>query len=174
MRISSWDPTGALIRDVGLGAALVPRFPGVTSALGCVVADLRHDFVRTVNRPLDAVDMAMVWEALAQQVAEGRRLIEAAASGLPIVATSAVDGTGIEELRGHIAARVAEKQAAVQRIEADLASVAAGLAGAGGLAGRAAATHAGRDVPDVVAIGVALAWRWTAPRGCPRGRPRET
>jgi N-methylhydantoinase A len=31
--------TGALIKEVGLGSALVPRFPGVTSALGCVVAD---------------------------------------------------------------------------------------------------------------------------------------
>ncbi|MGI9484292.1 MAG: hydantoinase/oxoprolinase family protein, partial [Geminicoccaceae bacterium] len=47
---------GALIKEVGLGAALVPRFPGVTSALGCVVADLRHDRVQTVNRLLDQID----------------------------------------------------------------------------------------------------------------------
>ncbi len=44
---------GALIEEVGLRRALVPRFPGVTSALGCVVADMRHDRVRTVNRLLD-------------------------------------------------------------------------------------------------------------------------
>ena len=31
---------GALIRDVGLASALVPRFPGVTSALGCLMADM--------------------------------------------------------------------------------------------------------------------------------------
>ena len=48
--------TGALIQEVGLGSALVPRFPGVTSALGCVVADMRHDRVQTVNRLLDQVD----------------------------------------------------------------------------------------------------------------------
>src|SRR5690606_14859416 len=47
---------GALIKEVGLGAALVPRFPGVTSALGCVVADMRHDRVQTVNRLLNQVD----------------------------------------------------------------------------------------------------------------------
>ncbi|MEM8740153.1 MAG: hydantoinase/oxoprolinase family protein [Pseudomonadota bacterium] len=47
---------GALIREVGLGAALVPRFPGVTSALGCVVADMRHDRVQTVNTALDLLD----------------------------------------------------------------------------------------------------------------------
>jgi N-methylhydantoinase A len=47
---------GALIGDVGLKGALVPRYPGVTSALGCVVADMRHDRVRTVNRLLDDLD----------------------------------------------------------------------------------------------------------------------
>ncbi|MDH3667737.1 MAG: hydantoinase/oxoprolinase family protein [Paracoccaceae bacterium] len=49
---------GALMHDVGLGAALVPRFPGVTSALGCVVADMRHDRVQTVNRLLGDLDCA--------------------------------------------------------------------------------------------------------------------
>jgi N-methylhydantoinase A len=47
---------GALMRDLGLGSSLVPRFPGVTSALGCVVADMRHDRVQTVNRLLTDVD----------------------------------------------------------------------------------------------------------------------
>ncbi|MCW3476224.1 hydantoinase/oxoprolinase family protein [Limobrevibacterium gyesilva] len=49
---------GALIRDVGLARALVPRFPGVTSALGCVIADMRHDRVRTLNRMLAELDPA--------------------------------------------------------------------------------------------------------------------
>jgi N-methylhydantoinase A len=49
---------GALMRDVGLGSALVPRFPGVTSALGCVVADMRHDRVQTINRLLPELDCA--------------------------------------------------------------------------------------------------------------------
>jgi N-methylhydantoinase A len=44
------------MRDVGLGWALVPRFPGVTSALGCVVADMRHDRVQTVSRLLAQLD----------------------------------------------------------------------------------------------------------------------
>ena len=51
---------GALMRDVGLASALVPRFPGVTSALGCVVADMRHDRVQTVNRLLSGLDAAEV------------------------------------------------------------------------------------------------------------------
>jgi N-methylhydantoinase A len=49
---------GALLREVGLARALVPRFPGVTSALGCVIADMRHDRVRTLNRMLDGLDPA--------------------------------------------------------------------------------------------------------------------
>jgi N-methylhydantoinase A len=47
---------GALIREVGLARALVPRFPGVTSALGCVIADMRHDRVRTLNRLLGDIE----------------------------------------------------------------------------------------------------------------------
>ncbi len=55
----------------------MPARPGITNALGCVVADLRHDFVRTLNRPLDALDVAQVHAILAAQEAEGRRLIGA-------------------------------------------------------------------------------------------------
>jgi N-methylhydantoinase A len=63
---------GALVQDVGLQSALVPRFPGITSALGCVIADLRHDQVRTVNLMLDTLDVAaldrlMVNEGLAAE-----------------------------------------------------------------------------------------------------------
>jgi N-methylhydantoinase A len=48
----------ALIREVGLGSALVPRFPGVTSAMGCIIADMRHDRVQTINATLDGLDVA--------------------------------------------------------------------------------------------------------------------
>ena len=49
---------GALISEVGLSRAIVPRFPGITSALGCVIADLRHDHVETVNMMLDGLEAA--------------------------------------------------------------------------------------------------------------------
>jgi N-methylhydantoinase A len=48
----------ALIREIGLKAALVPRFPGITSALGCVLADLRHDTVQTLNVMLEGIGSA--------------------------------------------------------------------------------------------------------------------
>ena len=63
---------GALIKEVGLASALVPRFPGVTSALGCVLADMRHDHVHTLNvlleqLDIDALDAEMVARARAGQ-----------------------------------------------------------------------------------------------------------
>lgn len=42
----------ALMTDIGLKTMLLPRFPGVLCALGCAVADLRHDFSQTVQQRL--------------------------------------------------------------------------------------------------------------------------
>jgi N-methylhydantoinase A len=67
----------ALAKELAIPRVLIPARPGITNALGCVVADLRHDFVRTLNRPLDTVDMAQVHAVLAEQQAEGRALIGA-------------------------------------------------------------------------------------------------
>ncbi|MFZ1470484.1 MAG: hydantoinase/oxoprolinase family protein [Paracoccaceae bacterium] len=69
----------ALARELAVPKVLIPARPGITNALGCVVADLRHDFVRTLNRPLDMADMDQVHTVLAEQEAEGRRLIGAEA-----------------------------------------------------------------------------------------------
>jgi N-methylhydantoinase A len=66
----------AIARELGIPRVLTPARPGITNALGCVVADLRHDFVNTVNRPLHSVDIAAVHEIFAKQSAEGRRLID--------------------------------------------------------------------------------------------------
>lgn len=66
---------GALIKAVGLASALVPRFPGVTSALGCVIADMRHDYVHTVNRPLDDLDVGALTASIAEVESAGRALL---------------------------------------------------------------------------------------------------
>ncbi|MBT6441637.1 MAG: hydantoinase/oxoprolinase family protein [Alphaproteobacteria bacterium] len=66
---------GALIRDVGLASALVPRFPGVTSALGCLMADMRHDRVNTLNVALDDVDPALVEADMRHTMAEGETIL---------------------------------------------------------------------------------------------------
>jgi N-methylhydantoinase A len=66
----------ALARELGIPKVLIPARPGLTNALGCVVADVRHDFVRTVNRPLPAVDGTLVHTILEAQIAEGMATLE--------------------------------------------------------------------------------------------------
>ncbi len=65
----------ALARELGLPKVLVPARPGITNALGCVVADLRHDFVNTINQPVVALDTARVTSVLEGHRAEGGALI---------------------------------------------------------------------------------------------------
>jgi N-methylhydantoinase A len=78
---------GALMKETGLGSTLVPRYPGVTSALGCVIADMRHDFVRTVNKPLDALDTSALAASIADASRDGRELIARAGVKLEGIAT---------------------------------------------------------------------------------------
>ncbi|WP_249033304.1 hydantoinase/oxoprolinase family protein [Silicimonas algicola] len=61
----------ALASELGVPRVLIPARPGLTNALGCVVADLRHDYVRTLNRPLDTLDMGELHEVFAEQAASG-------------------------------------------------------------------------------------------------------
>ncbi len=72
----------ALIREMGLKSALVPRFPGITSALGCVLADLRHDMVQTVNLMLEGLDAAALERRMRAAGREASAVI--AASGIAV------------------------------------------------------------------------------------------
>ena len=69
---------GALIKDVGLSKALVPRYPGVTSALGCIIADMRFDRVHTINAVLDDLDIRELASEIKKTAEDGqKRLVEA-------------------------------------------------------------------------------------------------
>lgn len=65
----------ALARELGVPKVIVPARPGITNALGCVVADLRHDFVNTINQPVTMLEMARLRAVLGRQEADGRALI---------------------------------------------------------------------------------------------------
>ena len=69
---------GALIKDVGLKSALVPRYPGITSALGCIIADIRHDEVATVNLMLDGLDTAPLAARMVETGMKAREIVAAA------------------------------------------------------------------------------------------------
>ena len=78
----------ALARELAIPKVLIPARPGLTNALGCVCADLRQDFVRTLNRPVNSLDMAEVHAILASQDATGRSRIAAAGIALTGIDTT--------------------------------------------------------------------------------------
>ena len=63
----------AMMSEVGVTTGIVPRYPGVTSALGCVIADMRHDAVQTINRSVSDLD----FDALREQVSALRTACQA-------------------------------------------------------------------------------------------------
>lgn len=65
----------ALARELGVPRVLVPARPGITNALGCAVADLRQDFVTTINQPLDRVDINFIRRVIVDQISRGRAII---------------------------------------------------------------------------------------------------
>jgi N-methylhydantoinase A len=68
--------SSALARELAIPKVLVPVRPGITSALGCIVADVRHDYVRTINRLVGEVDVEQAQRILEEHREEGRRTIE--------------------------------------------------------------------------------------------------
>ena len=67
---------GALMRELNLMAGLVPPYPGVTSALGCVLADMRYDFIETINTPLDTLDLAALSSAVSRLARDGFSMLD--------------------------------------------------------------------------------------------------
>ena len=68
----------AMMREVGVGTGIVPRYPGVTSALGCVMADMRHDAVQTLNKTLAELDVADLRERVAALAASCQARLDSA------------------------------------------------------------------------------------------------
>lgn len=66
----------ALARELGLPKVLIPARPGITNAVGCTVADVRHDYVNTINSPLPQVDMKEIKTVFRNQEKSGRETIE--------------------------------------------------------------------------------------------------
>jgi N-methylhydantoinase A len=65
----------ALAKELAIPKVLIPARPGLTNALGCTVADVRHDYVRTINLPLAEVAPARMAEVFKSQIEIGRATI---------------------------------------------------------------------------------------------------
>ena len=72
--------TGAMLKDVGIARAIVPRYPGVTSAMGCVIADMRQDFVQTINSLTATLDVESLGDCMQGHIDDGMSLLDAAQS----------------------------------------------------------------------------------------------
>lgn len=72
--------TGAMLHDVGIARAIIPRYPGVTSAMGCVIADMRQDFVQTINALTATLDLDGLGSWMQGHVDAGMAMLDAARS----------------------------------------------------------------------------------------------
>ncbi|SFT10852.1 N-methylhydantoinase A [Sulfitobacter marinus] len=70
--------SAAMMNEVGLARSIVPRYPGVTSAMGCVIADMRQDFVQTINATLSSIDLPGLTGFMQEHVDSGFATLDAA------------------------------------------------------------------------------------------------
>lgn len=64
-----------IARELNIPTLIIPRVPGHFSALGMLLADLRHDYVRTYYKPLERCDFATIEEIFDIMAEEGRDLL---------------------------------------------------------------------------------------------------
>jgi N-methylhydantoinase A len=67
--------------DLGIPRVLVPTVPGATSALGLLMSDVKHDFVRSRLSNVAELDLEVANELFRQMVASARKQL--AAEGFP-------------------------------------------------------------------------------------------
>ncbi len=70
--------TSSLLKELGIPRGMVPQHPGITSAWGCVVADLRQDFVSMVNRRIADVDVEDLERMFCEHAEQGGAVIRRA------------------------------------------------------------------------------------------------
>lgn len=52
---------GEIIQRCEIPRAIIPYYPGIMSAYGCLLADLKHDHVTAIQETLSTIDMAWFW-----------------------------------------------------------------------------------------------------------------
>jgi N-methylhydantoinase A len=66
----------AIARELAIPEVIIPMSPGVSSALGLLLADIKHDFVRTYIKPFSQLDLDFVNRAFAEFEADARALLD--------------------------------------------------------------------------------------------------
>ena len=66
----------ALAKDLSIPTVVVPPYPGVSSAMGCLLVDIRHDLGMTYLVEAGSADPARIEEGFTQLEREARRRLE--------------------------------------------------------------------------------------------------
>lgn len=65
----------AVARELGISTVIIPPLPGITSALGCLLADIKHDFSAMVDGRADEIDPVAIEDRFLQMEREaGERM----------------------------------------------------------------------------------------------------
>jgi len=63
---------GKIALDLGIPSLLIPFTPGVTSALGLLMSDVKHDYVRSKLAPLKELDLDEINRLFSQLIAQAK------------------------------------------------------------------------------------------------------
>ncbi|GAB6171432.1 hydantoinase/oxoprolinase family protein [Paradesulfitobacterium aromaticivorans] len=66
-----------LAREMEIPTVIVPRYPGITSAMGCLLVDVRHDLSKTYLVDAKTVSIEDLEKVYAELEREGKELLEA-------------------------------------------------------------------------------------------------
>ena len=67
----------ALAKELAIPTVIVPPNPGVTSALGCLLVDIRHDLAQSYLMPASAADAGDIETKFSEMESEARERLEA-------------------------------------------------------------------------------------------------
>jgi len=78
----------ALMQEVGIGAMLVPPYPGVLCAMGCASANVRYDYSRTVERVISEIEHKDIAQIMREQRIEGEAAIRASEAPVEVLSAA--------------------------------------------------------------------------------------
>ena len=64
-----------LARELGIPKVLIPMSPGVTSALGLLVSDIKHDYVRTFHQQVASLDLELLNRSFSELAERGKEVL---------------------------------------------------------------------------------------------------
>ncbi len=64
-----------IMRETGCERMVIPPYPGITSAMGCLLGSLRHDFIQAFNQAIPSLDVRSLDAVYAGHIAKGTELL---------------------------------------------------------------------------------------------------